>query len=70
FQHVVDGLQRRMWHLKQVEEQTKKYVDLAMEAIVRESEEMLSLKEHTMMLSKTIDVLQPQVRKARELLEL
>ncbi|CAJ2678307.1 unnamed protein product [Trifolium pratense] len=69
-EHVVDGLERRMWHLKQVEEQTKKYVDLAMEAIVREREEMLSLKEHTMMLSKTVDVLQPQLRDARELVEL
>jgi hypothetical protein len=44
-----------------VEVQTNKYVDLAKEAIVREREEMLSLKEHTMMLSKTVDLLEPQV---------
>jgi hypothetical protein len=57
-----------MWYLKQVEEQTKKYIVLAKEAIVRE--EMPSLKKHTMMLSKTIDDLQPQVHEALKLLEL
>ncbi|CAJ2678310.1 unnamed protein product [Trifolium pratense] len=56
-EHVVHGLQRRVFYLKQVQEQTETYIDIAMEAIVREREEMLSFKEHTMKLSKTIDVL-------------
>ncbi|WJX52356.1 hypothetical protein P8452_38475 [Trifolium repens] len=60
-EHVVYDLERRIQHLKKVEVQTNKYVDLAKEAIVREREEMLSLKEHTMMLSKTVDLLEPQV---------
>jgi hypothetical protein len=44
-----------------VEVQTNKYVDLAKEAIVGEREELLSLKEHTMMLSNTVNLLEPQV---------
>ncbi|GAU29479.1 hypothetical protein TSUD_65140 [Trifolium subterraneum] len=56
-EHVVHGLHRRIKHLKHVEVQTTTYIDLAKEVIFREREEMLSLKEHTMMLSKTMEVL-------------
>ncbi|KAK2437087.1 hypothetical protein P8452_33192 [Trifolium repens] len=60
-EHVLYDLERRIQHLKKVEVQTNKYVDLAKEAIVGEREELLSLKEHTMMLSNTVNLLEPQV---------
>ncbi|KAK2437083.1 F-box/LRR-repeat protein [Trifolium repens] len=64
-EHVLYDLERRIQHLKKVEVQTNKYVDLAKEAIVGEREELLSLKEHTMMLSNTVNLLEPQVTVVR-----
>ncbi|GAU35119.1 hypothetical protein TSUD_162240 [Trifolium subterraneum] len=65
-EHVVHDLYRRVQHLKQVKLQTNKYIELAMkEKISWEMEELLALRNHVMMFSKTIDVIERQIKDAR-----
>lgn len=61
----MDDLHQRIQYLQKVVQQTKRYLHLAE---IKDREEMLALKDHTMMLSKTMDAIERQRNEAMRLL--
>ncbi|CAL5213525.1 unnamed protein product [Lathyrus oleraceus] len=64
-ENAMDDLHHRIQYLKQVVQQTHMYLHLAE---IKDMEEILALKEHAMMLSKTMDAIERQRVEAMRLL--
>ncbi|KAI5386285.1 F-box protein At4g22280 [Lathyrus oleraceus] len=64
-ENAMDDLHQRIQYLQKVVQQTKRYLHLAE---IKDRDEMLALKDHTMMLSKTMDAIEQQRNEAMRLL--